>query len=115
MKSSLFHICFLALSVLIFSGCSTQKHLPQSVSANTPIRDYAAEGYIQATVTLYDVDGCKWLITLSDGKRLIPSPVLAEGFARDGLKVWLKYSLKKGAVGTCMAGAIVEITAIEKQ
>jgi hypothetical protein len=114
MKSLKTCFFFLSLSVLILAGCR-HAHLAKSASFNAAAApDYAAQGYVQATVTLYDVDGCKWLITLADGKRLIPSPGLAEAFAVDGLKIRLKYSVKKGAVGTCMAGTIVEISAIEK-
>jgi len=112
LKPALF---FLGITTFVLAGCQGHTYLSKSASFAAPKTDYAAEGYVQATVTLYDVDGCKWLITLADGKRIIPSPALAENFAVDGLKVWLKYALKKGAVGTCMAGTIVELTAIEKQ
>jgi hypothetical protein len=115
MKSFTISLLFLILSLAVLSGCHCHKPVSKTASSNSAKRDYAAEGYVQATVTLFDVDGCKWLITLADGKRVIPSPALADGFAIDGLKIWLKFAPKKGAVGICMAGTIVEITAIEKQ
>jgi hypothetical protein len=85
------------------------------VSSSSAKTDYAAKGYTKAKVIRYDVDGCKWLLQLEDGKKLIPSLTLAEDFAVDGKSVWITYTIQKSGVSTCMAGMLVTITAIEKR
>jgi hypothetical protein len=97
-------LCFL----LVFPACNSSKTATGSAGTK-PQTDYAASGYVEATVTAFDVDGCKWLLVLSDGKKLIPFPLPDGVFASDGLKVWVKYEKAKGAVGTCMAGELVKI------
>jgi hypothetical protein len=59
------------------------------------------------------VDGCKWLLSLPEGKRLVPSSILPAAYQSDGLTVWLKYAVKKSAVGTCMAGEVIDVVGIE--
>ncbi len=70
-------------------------------------------GFLSATVIKYEIDGCSWLIELKDGKRLQPM-AFKEEFKKDELKVWIKFSYrKKGEVGICMAGTMVDVTEIE--
>lgn len=75
-------------------------------------QEYRDSTYIAATVINYTVDGCTWMLQLEDGKKLQPS-VLKPEYQKDKLKVWIKYLTKKGGVGICMAGEIVDITEIE--
>lgn len=74
--------------------------------------DYAAEGFVKAEIKKYEVDGCGFMIFLEDGKKLNPDN-LQEQFQREGLKVWVKYGIRKNAMSICMAGDNVIITAIE--
>jgi hypothetical protein len=107
-------------SVILATSCKpAQKSAGTAAAAaaaqNTPTTNYVAEGYVKATVTLYEVDGCKWIFVLGDGNKLVPNEAPKEGFATDALKVWIKYERLKGAVGTCMAGDIVKIIKIENR
>ncbi len=70
------------------------------------------EGYTKATVVYSTVDGCNWLLQIENEKKVEPIN-LKEEFKKDKLKVWIKYVIKKGAVGICMAGEIVTLTEIE--
>jgi hypothetical protein len=75
-------------------------------------KDFEKEGYVKATVINYTVDGCTFLLQLTDEKKLEPTN-LSEEFKKDNLPVWIKYSPKKGAVSVCMAGQIVELSDIQ--
>lgn len=81
-------------------------------SVNTPVIDLEVEGYTKATVISYEVDGCTFLLQLADEKKLEPTNLSAD-FKKDRLAVWIKYVPKKGAVGICMAGQIVELSDIQ--
>jgi hypothetical protein len=70
------------------------------------------EGYEKATVISYEVDGCTWMLDLEDGKKLQPAELKPE-FQKDRLDVWIKYEIKKGAVGICMAGTMINLVEIE--
>jgi hypothetical protein len=74
---------------------------------------YAYSDYTHATIINYTVDGCSWMLQLEDGKKLQPL-ILAPEFQKEGLKVLIKYEVKKDAVGVCMVGEIVSITEIIK-
>lgn len=74
--------------------------------------DFAAEGYLKATVIYYEVDACKYVLQLEDAKKLEPVN-LKEEFKKDQLPVWIKYLPKKNTVSICMAGTIVELTDIQ--
>lgn len=69
-------------------------------------------GYTKATVINYTVDGCTWMLELEDGKKLQPAELKPE-FQKDKLNVWIMYETRKGGIGICMAGEMVNITAIE--
>ncbi|MCD6065349.1 MAG: hypothetical protein K0S33_175 [Bacteroidetes bacterium] len=95
----------IVLFVLLLAGCKSAK--------NTT--DYAAQGYVKATVIKYEVESCGYLLQLEGEKKLMPQN-LSEGFKKDGMAVWVKYeTLKKQPMSTCMAGQVVTITDIKKQ
>jgi hypothetical protein len=105
-KHILSTFCLLALLIII-SSCN------RTITRNTTEPwEYRDSIYKAATVINYALDGCTWMIRLEDGKKLQPSNLKPE-FQKDKLKVWIKYTIKKGGVGICMAGEMVDITEIE--
>lgn len=117
---------FFLFSSFSFTSCCSKKKSTITTSAITetktgqaPQRDFEKDGYIKATVVNSELDACKYLLQLEpvpNGPealtRLEPTH-LQEEFKKDQLAVWIKYALKKGAVGTCMAGPIVELSDIQ--
>ena len=99
---------------LVFSSCHCKKKITSASQPSTAEqkRDFEKEGYVKATVINYEVDGCTFLFKLSDEKKLEPTSLSAE-FKKDQLAVWIKYTPKKGAVSTCMAGQVVELSDIQ--
>jgi hypothetical protein len=79
--------------------------------------NYEKEGYVKAEVIDYKVDGCRFLIELSDkAKTKITPDKLDEAFKKDKEKIWIKYSLvKKQLPSTCMAGKQAEVVDIQKR
>jgi len=92
--------------IALFTACSPKSAIPVSEEIN-----YKEKGYVPATVINYTVDGCTWMLKLDNDKKLQPLELKPE-FQRDNLDVWIKYVIKKGAVGICMAGEIVSLTEI---
>jgi hypothetical protein len=91
--------------LLLFPACKGSK----KSTAAEPKKDYAGMGYAQATVIKYDVDGCKWLLQLDEVHKLVPASPLPAAFQQENIPVWVKYTLKKGGAGFCMAGEIIEL------
>jgi hypothetical protein len=92
--------------------------LSTTLPAQSKKTDYAKEGYAKAIVINYKVEGCGYVIELSDKNKtkLLPQGILDEAFRKNKLKVWVKYSiLKKQPATTCMAGESAEITDIKKR
>jgi len=110
------HIVVILLTVTFTSGttsCCCKKK--GAITAPTvAVVDYSSEGYTQATVLSYMVDGCKWVLQLGDEKKLEPQN-LAPEFQKDQLKVWIKYQAVKGGMSTCMAGTVVTISDIKER
>ena len=79
--------------------------------------NYEKEGYVKAIVIDYKVDGCGFLLELSDAQKTkLTADNLTEEFKKDQQKIWVKYTPKKNQLpSTCMAGKQVEITAIKKR
>ena len=75
--------------------------------------DFANQGYLRGRVIYNEVDGCGYMIQMGDGTKLEPSKKLSADFQKNNLDVWVKYTSKKGAVSTCMAGQVVDITDIQ--
>lgn len=77
--------------------------------------NYEKEGYVKAEVIHYKVEGCGYLIELTDKTKIAPDK-LAEDFKKDKEKIWVKYALaKKQPTSTCMAGKLAEIIDIKKR
>ena len=109
----------LFLSFLIFNlsfflvSCHCKKSATVEAPATAEVkRDFAAEGYVQASVIHYEMDACQYLILVGGEKKLEPSAPLKPEFQKDQLAVWVKYIPKKGGVSACMAGQPVDISDI---
>lgn len=106
---------FLYIMLISFSGCGTNRTItsapaPPVAPVNTEV---VAAGYMNARVKNFTgLDGCSYVIELEGGKILVPEN-LDPSFQQDDLAVYVKYKIKKGATGICMAGTIVEITGIK--
>ncbi|MFI5150124.1 MAG: hypothetical protein ACHQRM_10355 [Bacteroidia bacterium] len=105
---------FFFFALFLFSVSLLACHAKKSMPAASTSVDYASQGYVKAKVILYDVDGCKWMLQLDDGRKLVPSPALDPKFTTEGLNVWVKFTMLKGSVSTCMAGENVTVVGIEK-
>jgi hypothetical protein len=79
---------------------------------NTEVQEVRDSSYKAAKVISYAVDGCSWMIELENGKKLQPD-ILKTEFQKENLPVWIKYTIKKGAVGICMAGTMINLIDIE--
>ncbi len=108
-------IFFLAFFLFNFSFLIVSCHCKKKGTETTTAvkRDFAAEGYVQATVISYEIDACKYLLKVSEEKKLEPSPALSAEFQKDQLPVWVKYTPKKGGMSPCMAGQMVDISDIQ--
>lgn len=72
-------------------------------------------GFLKATVVdKTGLDGCRFMLQLEDGKMLQPLN-LGEKYMKDGMKVWVQYTIQKDVMTVCMAGDVVNITEIEKR
>lgn len=98
----------ICLALTGFSSCCS-KHRDAVTEKK---HDFQNQGYKKAVVINYtEIAGCGWMLMVEDSIRIQPLN-LAETFQKDSLKVWVSYSIKKDAVGICMAGDIVEINKI---
>lgn len=99
---------FLLFAVLMIHTSCTQKKLQNK---------FTQKGYVAATIIDYKVDGCKFLLELSDEEKTKLSPdKLPDDLKKDKQKVWIKYSIsKKQMPSTCMAGKQIELLAIQKR
>jgi hypothetical protein len=100
-----------AILLFFFFSCRTQK---QSDSSKSEVKDAALlqEGFVKAEIRSYDVDGCGFLIFLEDEKKLNPLN-LGDEYKKEGLKVWIRYTIKKGVMTTCMSGEVVNILELQ--
>jgi hypothetical protein len=99
---------FFALLLLCLPACRTNAKDTQAAGQ----KNYEAEGFVKAEIKKYDVDGCGFMLFLNETKKLNPKN-LDEKFKKEGLKVWVKYTVDKKVMSICMAGENVTITAIE--
>ena len=104
---TLLAIIFLSLGAMVTTSCKSKKQAPPEI-------DYAALGYKSATVINYEVDGCQWMIEMADGKKYEPNN-MQEDFRKDKLKVWVKYTVVKGAMTICMAGEVIKLSDIKER
>lgn len=97
---------FLILGILLFIGC-----------VNSNSQTHTGKDVVSATAKVVDakgLDGCRFLLELSDGKKLIPLS-LPPTLSKDGLEVHVQYRFKKSMMSICMAGPTVELLKIEKK
>jgi len=65
---------------------------------------------------LSGLDGCSWVIELTDGSIL--EPINLKEFdikKRNGKKIYVSYKAEPSYVSICMTGPIIRITCIEKR
>jgi len=101
-------LCIVFISVLCLGNAACKSTSP-GLQAFPSMEE---KGFVKATVKNYTVDGCTWMLFSESGKKLQPAKLDA-AFQKNDLPVWIQYTVKKGATGICMAGEIVDITAIE--
>ncbi|HMT30925.1 MAG TPA: hypothetical protein PKD91_16760 [Bacteroidia bacterium] len=96
---------FAALLVVVgLLGCKTTK---QETAQTIP------DKAIQVKVIDYsELDGCKFLLETSDGKKLQPTN-LPEKFSKDGIRLAVTYKVKDG-MSICMAGTMVELILVSE-
>lgn len=101
-------LIIIALSLLTFKGNAQEKK--QKIN-------YAKEGYVKALVIHYAVEGCGYLIELTNKEKTKIAPdKLADEFKKDKTKIWIKYTIaKKQPMSTCMAGKLAEIIDVKKR
>jgi hypothetical protein len=97
-------IVILALS---FAACGAKK----ATSSDT---DMEAQGFVKAMVIKYDVDGCGYMLELTDKSRLEPDGMQPD-FQKDSMKVWIKYKTVPDRMSVCMAGATIDLLEIKKR
>ena len=104
--------------VLFIASCGN-KVVPQSTSQETTGEvklddsEYVKNGFKSAVVIDNSgLDGCGFMILLEDKAKLQPVS-LPEEFKKHQLPVWIKFQYKKGAVGVCMSGRIVNLLDIK--
>ena len=98
MKNLLVAITVLLVMVI---GCNTTNEEVIADTETAYFRDYRG------------LDGCIWVIELTDGTRL--EPINLGDFdivPADGKKIDIAYTTAPSYLSICMAGEIVEITAI---
>ncbi|HET6992096.1 MAG TPA: hypothetical protein VFJ43_12260 [Bacteroidia bacterium] len=112
MKKFIAILILVTVPVFIFS-CRHVKNIITDTA--DPSVDYAKQGYVKGYVTEVQLDGCTWMIALSDSanKRIEPDD-WAPGFQKDSLKVWVKYT-PDDRLSICMAGQTVHIVDIKKR
>lgn len=108
-----------ALVFLVFTASCSRKAVPITTEDKTApkevIINYQQEGYIPGTIVdMTGLDGCNFMIKLENGKKLEPDK-LEDQFKQNDLPVWIKYSIPKSAMGICMSGQMVILTAIQKR
>ncbi len=100
LKNSL--ILFTAGLSFLLVSCSGKTVVTETVPNDTAVF---------ATVVDYtELDGCTFLLELSDGQKLQPEN-LGEAFKKKGLKVFITYKIHDG-ISNCMAGKMVTLTSI---
>lgn len=107
MATSKYLSSFLVLfSFILFNACA-QKTTP--VVPDSTVPPVANEGSVFAKVVDYsELDGCTWILELSDGQKVQPVN-LPEEFKRKELKLFVTYKFFDGS-NTCMTGRMVTIT-----
>ena len=112
---------YLVIGIALFVLSCSKKTAPASESRPlkaepAEVVDYAKAKYTAATVVdMSELDGCGFMLKLESGRKLQPSPALAEEFCVNDTAVWIKYQVQKGAAGICMSGQIVTLVDIQNR
>ena len=109
----------LIIVVIVLAASCSRKTIPTTTEVKDApkevIINYQQEGYIPGTIVdMTGLDGCNYMIKLENGKKLEPDK-LEDQFKQNDLPVWIKYSIPKSAMGICMSGQMVILTAIQKR
>ncbi len=101
-------VFLLLLSQMVIISCH-KKSVPAAAEEKTEVAVEATAQAVYALVVDYsELDGCTYLLELSDGQKLQPVN-LQEDFKRKGLKLFITYKMHDG-VSNCMAGRMVTLT-----
>jgi hypothetical protein len=97
--------CTLFLSLLLVQ-CASKKDIVKDTTCKT----------VAMAVDMTGLDGCKILLVLKDGTRLLPAEMPEVDFElENGLQLRINYEVLEDQVSICMAESeIVKITCIEK-
>lgn len=101
-------------NILLIKGLGEDMRSGSMKISYTALRDpitMETEGTIEDASKL---DGCTFLIKLSDGQKLQPVN-LGEEFKVNNLAVTFKYKTKPDMMSACMSGTIVEIVSMAKK
>lgn len=97
----------LIILLLTFASCTSNKTV-HSIDHETASRLGLTEVKV---VNMTGLDGCGYLLMLNDSTKLDPIN-LPDSVKRDGLELWVSYKPLNDRAGICMAGKIVQLTAI---
>jgi hypothetical protein len=103
---------FLIIMVLSAGAILFSCRVAKKGASGGPAVDYAAAGYVKAEIKKYEVEACGYLLFLENGQKLKPA-TLGEEFKKEGLTVWIKYTVSKQGISTCMAGQNIVLTDIK--
>ena len=93
------------ISITIFTSCRSAR------TDENVIKPPPDGKYILVTVRDYtNLDGCNYLLEMENGQKLEPKQWPGK-YSKDGLKVYVQYKKIEG-MSICMAGVMVDITAI---
>ena len=110
-------LCLLGL-VFILAGSCQPKVVPANSTGQESVKtaaNFVEQGFKKGTIVdKTGLDGCGFMIKLENDKILEPSE-LDDQFKKEGIQVWVKYSIPKSLNSICMAGQLVKLTAIEKR
>ena len=113
---TLFAVVCLALLATTFSGCKAKKEAEKDSAqkqTTQPKNDAAVQGILK---NMTGLDGCKWLIELTNGNKLQPTNLADFNIAlEDGKPVTVDYVAQPGVMSTCMAGKVVKIITIKER
>ncbi|MEO7177145.1 MAG: hypothetical protein ABIV51_14490, partial [Saprospiraceae bacterium] len=99
-------LCFLCFC-MIWASC----HKPPIIAElKTPCA-------VQAVIIdMRNLDGCKYLLQLTDGTKLLPLNWPATFPQEDGLKIWITYDIVKDGASMCMAeDQMVTLQCVQKR
>ncbi len=102
-------LLYTTLLICVTSCCCHKKAASTDTAKKEDSVDYEKQGYVKASIIILNLDGCKYLLQLSSGKRLEVQG-LPEELKKEKLQLWIKYLPDKEAMSICMAGEIVKLT-----